>query len=215
MAARSAKGDTALAKLVRERQDLVGEWQVEDKNLISAKSEPPARRNPDAEKMSSDRLAAIDERLKTIDARFAKDFPEYASLTGPKPVSVAEVLLVKTAPERDAYGNVCYETLPFDTTRANALYDALFRPIEDVIRDKHLLIVPSRALTQLPFQVLITKEAHPALSGTEALRRAAWLVRSHALTVLPSVSSLKALRQLAKESHANRPLIGFGNPLLA
>src|SRR5262249_21119852 len=47
-----------------------------------------------------------------------------------------------------------------------------------------------------------------------ALRRAAWLVRSYALTVLPSVSSLKALRQLAKESHADRTLIGFGNPLL-
>jgi len=122
--------------------------------------------------------------------------------------------LVKTAPERDAYGNIRYETLPFDTTRANVLYDALFGPIADVIRDKHLLIVPSGALTQLPFQVLITDKPDPALSGTEALRRAAWLIRSDALTVLPSVSSLKALRQLAKESHANRTLIGFGNPLL-
>ena len=32
--------------------------------------------------------------------------------------------------------------------------------------------------------------------------------------MLPSVSSLKALRQLAKDSHASRALIGFGNPLL-
>jgi hypothetical protein len=32
--------------------------------------------------------------------------------------------------------------------------------------------------------------------------------------VLPSVSSLKALRELAKKSHASRTLIGFGNPLL-
>jgi Tetratricopeptide repeat/CHAT domain len=120
----------------------------------------------------------------------------------------------KTAPERDAYGNVRYETLPFDMTRANALYEALFGPVADVIRDKHLLIVPSGALTQLPFQVLITDKPDPTLSGTEALRRVGWLARSHALTVLPSVSSLKALRQFAKESHANRTLIGFGNPLL-
>jgi CHAT domain-containing protein len=62
--------------------------------------------------------------------------------------------------------------------------------------------------------VLITDRQDPALSGTEALRRGAWLSRSHALTVLPSVSSLKALRQFAKESHADRALIGFGNPLL-
>jgi len=137
-----------------------------------------------------------------------------AALWDDEPAAARCRSLVKTAPERDAYGNIRYKTLPFDTTRANALYDALFGPIADVIRDKHLLIVPSGALTQLPFQVLITDKPDPALSGTEALRRAAWLIRSDALTVLPSVSSLKALRQLAKESHANRTLIGFGNPLL-
>jgi hypothetical protein len=91
MAARNAKGDTALAKLVRERQDLVGEWQTKDKQLIAAKSQLPAKRSPDAEKVLSNRLAAIDGRLKGIDAQFAKDFPEYASLTGPKPASVPEV----------------------------------------------------------------------------------------------------------------------------
>jgi tetratricopeptide (TPR) repeat protein len=265
MAARSAKGEAALSKLVRERQDLVGEWQARDKQLIAAKTQLPAKRNPGAEKVLGDRLAAIDGRLKAIDAQFAKDFPEYASLTSPKAASVAEVQallhpkealvllldttewrpipeetfiwvvtksdtrwvkselgtkaltervaalrcgldaalwddesaaarcrsLVKTAPERDAYGNVRYETLPFDTTQANALYNALFGPIADVITDKQLLIVPSGALTQLPFQVLITNKQDPVLSGTEALRRAAWLARSHALTVLPSVSSLK------------------------
>jgi hypothetical protein len=73
-----------------------------------------------------------------------------------------------------------------------------------VIKDKRLLIVPSGALTQLPFQVLITAKPDAAASGDDALRRAAWLVRKHALTVLPSVSSLKALRQLAKDRHADR-----------
>jgi CHAT domain-containing protein len=87
----------------------------------------------------------------------------------------------------------------------------------------------SGALTQLSFQVLITQNpdvalkeqelryfsrAVPSLPSTAVFRRVAWLVRSHALTVLPSVSSLKALRQLAKASPANRTLIGFGNPLL-
>jgi CHAT domain len=94
------------------------------------------------------------------------------------------------------------------------VYQALFGSIEDLIKDKQLFLVPSGALTQLPFQVLITDKPDPALRGTEALRHAAWLIRSHALTVLPCVSSLKALRQLAKESHASRALIGFGNPLL-
>jgi hypothetical protein len=66
-------------------------------------------------------------------------------------------------------------------------------------------------LMQLPFQVLVTEKPDTAASGDDAFRRIAWLVRKHALTVLPSVSSLKALRQLAKDSHAGRAMIGFGN----
>jgi hypothetical protein len=45
-------------------------------------------------------------------------------------------------------------------------------------------------------------------------RSAAWLARRHAITVLPAVSSLKALRRVAKPSAATKPMIGFGNPLL-
>ncbi len=41
-----------------------------------------------------------------------------------------------------------------------------------------------------------------------------WLVRDHALSVLPAVSSLKALRRVARASTATKPWIGFGNPLL-
>jgi CHAT domain-containing protein len=41
-----------------------------------------------------------------------------------------------------------------------------------------------------------------------------WLIRRHAITVLPSVASLKAIRQFARASKATEPFIGFGNPLL-
>src|SRR5262249_21521930 len=46
MAARSATGDTTLGKLVRERQDLVAEWQAKDKQLIATKSQLPAKPKP-------------------------------------------------------------------------------------------------------------------------------------------------------------------------
>jgi CHAT domain-containing protein len=101
------------------------------------------------------------------------------------------------------------KTLPFDLGRAHRLYKALFGDIEDLISNKQLLIVPSGALTQLPFQVLVTK---PAAQG--AYKSAAWLARDHAITVLPGVSSLKALRRVSRPSAATKPLIGFGNPLL-
>ena len=99
--------------------------------------------------------------------------------------------------------------LPFDHARAYRLYQALFGQAEDLIKGKQLLIVPSGALTQLPFQVLVTA---PPASGDE--KSAAWLIRDHALTVLPAVSSLKALRRVARPSAATKPMIGFGNPLL-
>jgi CHAT domain-containing protein len=105
------------------------------------------------------------------------------------------------------------QLLPFDPQRAHALYTALFGQIEDVIKGKHLLIVPSGALTQLPFHVLIMDNPK-VRTGPGDFRELSWFIRSHALTVLPSVSSIRALRQLARDSHVSRTLIGFGNPLL-
>ena len=109
--------------------------------------------------------------------------------------------------EADEYAG---RPLPFDLARAHALYRGLFGEVEDFIKGKHLLIVPSGALTQLPFQVLVT--APPPRNGD--FRSAAWLIREHAITVLPAVSSLKALRRVARPSAAKKPMIGFGNPLL-
>ena len=317
MAARSAAGSPLLAGLVRERQDLVGEWQAKDKLLIAAKSEVPAKRNAESERVLVDRLAAIDTRLAEIDRLFARDFPDYAALAHATSVSVADVQaqlgdgealvlfndtgawkpllqapeafsdaeatfiwvvtksqvrwvrselgtaaltrevaalrcgLDATAWEGDgdekcteAMGGGRTSPLHFDHARAHALYDALFGEVQHLIKGKHLLIVPSGPLTQLPFHVLVAKPptgadaVRPSGSGTIAQaskdgtkakggaavsaskartpdhRAIAWLAREHAVTVLPAVTSLKALRRVAKPSSAPRPMIGIGNPLL-
>ena len=44
-------------------------------------------------------------------------------------------------------------------------------------------------------------------------RDAAWLLKRHAVSVLPSVASLKALRVFARKDQAKNPLIGFGDPV--
>lgn len=98
---------------------------------------------------------------------------------------------------------------PFDVSRAHELYKSLFGHAVDRIQGKRLIVVPSGPLTTLPFQVLVTE---PPKSGDH--RDIRWLARDHAITVLPAVSSLKALRQVAKPSAASKPMIGFGNPLL-
>ena len=120
----------------------------------------------------------------------------------------AELLQPASAPDQAA-------ALPFDLARAHELYAALFSSVEDLIADKHLLIVPSGPLTSLPFHVLVAEPppvAIPAEVGGYA--QAAWLAKRAAITVLPSAASLKALRQFAKQSRATDPFVGFGNPLL-
>jgi CHAT domain-containing protein/tetratricopeptide (TPR) repeat protein len=99
--------------------------------------------------------------------------------------------------------------LPFSVPIAHELYETLFGQVEDLIAGKSLLIVPSGPLTRLPFHVLAVKE-----QGAADMKAVRWLVRDHALTVLPSVASLKALRRATRPSAAARPSIGFGNPLL-
>ena len=106
------------------------------------------------------------------------------------------------------------DQLPFDLDRAFGLYQALLGPVAKDIEGKELILVPSGPLATLPFQVLLTDRAAPD-AGRQDLAKAPWLVKRFATTVLPSVSSLKALRQVAQRSKASKPFIGFGNPLLS
>jgi len=131
---------------------------------------------------------------------------DFGGTWGAKDNTCAEFLKTTYTAADDRAG----KPLPFDPARAYALYKGLFGEVEDLIKGKHLLIVPSGALTQLPFQVLVTAPPAPG----DDMRSVHWLIHDHALTVLPSVASLKALRRDAKASRAKNPLIGFGNPLI-
>ena len=109
--------------------------------------------------------------------------------------------LVKAEPARYENGAVKWETLPFDRPRAQGLYKALLGPFEDLIAGKHLLVVPDGALTRLPFGVLMVDES-------------SWLGTRQPITVLPSVTSLTALRGSAKASRATKAYLAVANPLL-
>lgn len=103
----------------------------------------------------------------------------------------------------------------FDLALANELYAALLSPVEPLIRDKRsLLVVPSGALTALPFHLLVTERPAMAIPDIfDGYRNAAWLLKRHAVSVLPSVASLKALRAFARRDQNIKPMTGFGDPL--
>ena len=108
------------------------------------------------------------------------------------------------------------EVPPFDAITAYKLYQQLLAPAQPILKDAtHLYVVTDGALESLPLGVLLTDEpSADALSAPDKLRAAPWLTKSFAISVLPSVSSLAALRNMAQAPHAPQPYIGIGNPSL-
>ena len=98
---------------------------------------------------------------------------------------------------------------PFDRKLAYQLYQQLLGPIEEIISQKaRLSFVLDGALTSLPPQVLITSDP----DGKD-LNSVDWLIRKYAVTVLPSIASLKILRGEKSAVAALKPMIGFGDPV--
>ena len=65
-----------------------------------------------------------------------------------------------------------FSDLPaFDTAVASSLYRALFGSIEDMVKDKSLLIVPSGALTHLPFGVLVLRSRTRQCRASKLIRK--------------------------------------------
>ena len=103
----------------------------------------------------------------------------------------------------------------FDVDEALALYQQIFAPAEPMLEGvHHVFVVPDGALQSLPLGVLITEQPKGRVRKFSAYRDVEWLAKKYAMTVLPSVSSLRALRRFAKATLASRPFVGFGDPKL-
>jgi CHAT domain-containing protein/Tfp pilus assembly protein PilF len=273
MALRFATGSDALSTLVRERQDLLTQWSDSEKTLVAALSAPRERQERGQIERLRKEIAAADKRMAVVSARLDKEFPDFAALANPKPLSPKDVQALLKADEAMVFwlvgGDASYvfaltrdrfewQPIPigagelaervasfrrgldvdafqkalaagkpemFDLALAHRLYGDLFGPIEGVVRDKrHLLVVPTATLTALPFHLLVTAKppaaAAPASSELSAddiavYRDAAYLLNRHAVSVVPAVASLKALRGFAAKGQAGKPMIGFGDPVFA
>jgi len=107
---------------------------------------------------------------------------------------------------------------PFERTLSWELYQQLLAPLEDVFKDaSHLITVPDGPLTSLPFSLLVSRAPIGSDGNAQDLRDTDWLIRDHALTTLPNVSSLRILRRQTtrplRKGDAS-PFVGFGDPLL-
>jgi CHAT domain-containing protein/tetratricopeptide (TPR) repeat protein len=248
LALRFSAGNDRLAQLVRRDQDLAGEAASLDKAIIAAVSSEPSKRDAAAEQRIRDRIAAITKERADLQIVFAREFPDYAALSNPQPLTVKDIqvlladdeaLIVIYLDDKKSHvwaitrGTADWKELavstaevskrvsallgllkfhsvrPFDTEASFELYRQVFGPVEDMIAAKpRWSLVVNGALTSLPPQLLVTHDP----TG-KALKDVDWLLRTHAVTVLPSVTSLKVLRGKSTRGDVDKPLIGFANPV--
>ena len=254
MAARFAAGNDELAATVRARQDARAQWRAIDSRLVDGISLPTSSRNLSMEERLRTQRTALEDRLRSLDSLLAEQFPDYAELAVPQPLSVksvrallgtteavlaflvtpdstfvwvvtqdaAEIVTVRNFGERrvDALVTRIRATVDpgdpvFDQTAAYDLYRELLAPNERLLEDiSHIFVVPDGALQSLPLSLLVTKKPESGTENKTDYRNVAWFLRKFATTTLPSVSSLNALRRVARNTKGQKPFIGFGNPAL-
>jgi CHAT domain-containing protein len=125
----------------------------------------------------------------------------------------AEVTALRARLDPELNPNPDFQAFP--AGRAYALHQKILAPAAPLIAGaNHLIVVPDGPLQSLPLGVLVTQppERDPENPGEH--RDIAWLARDHTITVLPSVSSLRSLRQHAAVSRAGAPFLGIGDPVL-
>jgi len=124
---------------------------------------------------------------------------------------------------------------PFDVSDARKLYSLLLEPFVHDLRDaRQLILVPDQILLQVPFVALLSDEAGPyheldaeyqkqfapsRLELEHDYSRLSWVAKSGvALSILPSATSLRALRGRQRNKPvqlaAVEPFIGVGDPVL-
>ena len=105
---------------------------------------------------------------------------------------------------------------PFDVRLASELYGLLLKDIEaDWKPAKNLIVVTNGALGLLPLSLLPTAPAEIKADDDplfSSYRNVPWLARTHAVTVVPSVSALQTLRKLPPAKPTRQELIAFGDP---
>jgi CHAT domain-containing protein len=146
-------------------------------------------------------LVAIDLDQKSYVWVITKDRAEWKELSVSAQDVSKEITTLRTGLDPNAP--------KFDRDLAYQLYRQLLEPIEGIItQKKRLSFVFDGALTSLPPHVLITSDP-----SNKDLVSVDWLIRKYAVTVLPSVASLKVLRGQEFVVAAPKPMIGFGDPV--
>ena len=90
VAARFGAGDNELARVVREQQDTIARWRTLDTALLEEVGKPANQRDTAIEASLRKGLEQAENKLMKLGNQLAQDFPSYAELSDPKPLSSSD-----------------------------------------------------------------------------------------------------------------------------
>jgi CHAT domain-containing protein/Tfp pilus assembly protein PilF len=202
MGIRFAAGDDALAALIRETQDLAAAWSDKDTALTAARSLPAEQQNRATVEQLEKALSDLEAKLASAGTRLQQQFPDYAALSNPKPLTVEAAQKLLGADEALVYfmlhgsqsyvfalakNSFTWRTLPFGAEGASEKVTAFRKGLDvDMIEDQNYLesIGKKREL----FDLATAYDTYAALLGpVDELIKG-----KHHLLVVPS-GSLTAL----------------------
>jgi CHAT domain-containing protein/tetratricopeptide (TPR) repeat protein len=107
----------------------------------------------------------------------------------------------------------------FDRQVSFDLYNHVVAPVAGQLAGmRHVSVVAAGSLSTIPFGILVTRNPQGANDDPRALRDTSWFADAYALTAIPSIQSLRFLRQYgggtASPATRGSGFIGFGNPSL-
>lgn len=98
------------------------------------------------------------------------------------------------------------------------LYQLMFGPLGETIQNyRKLVLIGDGPLQAMPYGLLLKQQFEQSVSDGATLRAAKpkWLIRSHAIALLPSVRMLIAQRSNGAHVKSSKSFLGVGDPLLA
>jgi CHAT domain-containing protein len=262
--ARAAAMDPALARLVRNEQDLSKQVRAQLGSLNNLLSVPSSQRDEHVLHSVERSIAQLRSDRDAARAEIKERFPTYADLVNPKPPSIDQIqealhddeavlsfyfgddasfvwavpksgtvafASIEAKPEEikskikklrkalDPEAALISDIPPFDVDLGYQLYSLLLKPVENGWkRSRSLIVVTNGALGLLPLSLLPT--APYALKSDDdplfaSYRQVPWLARTHDVTTLPSLSSLRTLRSLPAGASGRNQLIAFGDPIFS
>jgi tetratricopeptide (TPR) repeat protein len=125
LAVRLSSGTDRLAELVRRDQDLAAEAKGLDKQIVAAVSAAPSQRHAVAEQSIRNRIAVIVKQRDELGGIFAREFPDYAALSRPQPLTAKDIQALLADDEALVVVSLGAKSYVWAITRSSAIWKEL------------------------------------------------------------------------------------------